>query len=86
MNFWILISIFFAWNLLRVKILQEFLPGGIYSLFMGSYWVKIDFEKVNIVVTITRNVTHTSIFLITELPFQVLTILAIKWLSVFWFL
>ena len=40
---------------------------------MGSYWVKIDFEKVKIVVKITRNVTYTSLFLITELPFQVLT-------------
>ena len=66
-----------------MKILHEFLPGGIYSLFMGSYWVKIDFEKVKIVVNITRNVTYPSIFLISELPFQVLTILAIEWLSVF---
>ena len=54
-----------------------------YSLFMGAYWVKIDFEKVKIVVKTTRNVTYTSLFLITELPFQVLTILDIKWLSVF---
>ena len=54
-----------------------------YSLFMGSYWVKIDFEKIKLVVKITRNVTYTSIFLITDLPFQVLTILPINWLSVF---
>ena len=62
-----------------MKILHEFLPGGgIYSLFMGSYWVKIDFEKVRIVVKINRNVTYTLLFLITEPPFQVLTILAIE--------
>jgi hypothetical protein len=62
---------------------MNFYQGGIYSLFIGSYLVKIDFEKVKIVVKITRNVTYTSIFLISELPFQVLTILAIEWLSVF---
>ena len=33
---------------------------------MGSYWVKIDFEKVKIMVKITRNVTYSSIFLIKE--------------------
>ena len=60
-----------------------FYKGGIYPLFMGAYWVKIDFEKVKIVVNITTNVTYTSLFFITELPFQVLTILDIKWLSVF---
>ena len=65
---------------------MNFYQGGMYSLFMGAYWVKIDFEKVKIVVKTTRNVTYTSLFLITELPFQVLTILDIEWLSVFWFL
>ena len=65
---------------------MNFYLGGIYSLFMGSYWVKIDFEKIKIVVNITRNVTYTSIFLITKVPFQVLTILAIEWYSVFWLL
>ena len=60
-----------------------FYQGGMYLLFMGAYWVKIDFEKVKIVVNITTNVTYTSLFFITELPFQVLTILDIKWLSVF---
>ena len=53
---------------------------------MGSYWVRIDFEKVKIVVKITRNVTYTLIFVITEVPFQVLTIIAIEWYSVFWLL
>ena len=50
---------------------------------MGAYWVKIDFEKVKIVVKITTNVTCASLFLLTELPFQVLAILPIDWLSVF---
>ena len=62
---------------------MNFYQGGMYSLFMGAYWVKIDFEKFKIVVNITTNVTYTSLFFITELPFQVLTILDIKWLSVF---
>ena len=39
---------------------MNFYQGGIFSLFMGSYWVKIDFEKVKVVVKITRNVTYTA--------------------------
>ena len=65
---------------------MNFYLGGMYSLFMGAYWVKIDFEKVKIVVKTTRNVTYTSFILITELQFQNVTILDIEWLSVFWFL